>query len=979
MQIVRDRRRARSLVREAGGLRERGARNAWEGCDALEARQHLAVITWDGGAGTNEWNDANNWSGNVVPGVLDEARILTAAFPEILVNSNVGSIAALLSQKPIRINGTGALAVSGISTFEPGAPLRLDGGTFTGGTLTQLNGGALWTDGNLGSDAGGSVEVPVGQAMTITTGGNHLLGTTLKNFGTLNWAGVHPIFLASTGIIRNEVGGSFNLTAINSYIREQGGAVGTSVLNLGTMVVNTVAGSTIEIGAPFYHRTTPGTTGLLVVQGKLSIEDIGENNQTIGVSTGAFLDFDNANGNNTFVHKNASYVGGGIVTLKGGIQQINGAVTFNAPTTATLGSITTAAGTTPRIFGTFTISGAMLNNADKLIVYGTLVYNSGSINGAGELSIFNTPGQPVARMVWNDGDITGAGLLKVYSTGKLQIFTGAARNLTRTLENRGTVVWGAGTIFLQSSGIINNFGTFEAKAPGAAINGNAGSRLRNHATMNVTIPSGQTMAFNCEFINNADAPALATLTVTGGTPWFNTQGTISDRLRLNSGAEIVFSGNASPGFNFTDLTTSSVNTSGVPGTQGKRVHIQNGTVTLLGTSTFGVQVVATGPAIVKTGANAGGVSSRVFGTLTIDGATLNTDKPLRISGTLIAGGVITGTDTLTISSDTGQPPARLVWLVGSIGGLGQVVIAAGQRLEISNAASHVLARTLTNLGTIIWNGGSIFLDDGGTLINDAVGATLGTFNARMPNGSILDASQGTPTAFINRGIFSVNITPGTSISIQTGFVFSNLGQVIVTQGTLSMFSQVAQLTGSGEFTLNGGRWTATGNSSIDFGFRAVTTIAPGPAGNATVISLTGAATFTSLLALRSNAGRLFLGTGANLAVSIAGFTFTNSGRLDVMPGANFVVALGNFKQTGAGQTNIGIASASSYGQIEVLLGTTEIAGLLTTQYLGGYVPVSGQTFAILTYTAGLVGQYVLQGQSPSTLAYLPGAVRLIML
>jgi len=44
-----------------------------------------AAITWDGGAGTSNWNDANNWSGNAVPTSSDDVTINTAV--TVLVNT----------------------------------------------------------------------------------------------------------------------------------------------------------------------------------------------------------------------------------------------------------------------------------------------------------------------------------------------------------------------------------------------------------------------------------------------------------------------------------------------------------------------------------------------------------------------------------------------------------------------------------------------------------------------------------------------------------------------------------------------------------------------------------------------------------------------------------------------------------------------------------------------------------------------------
>src|SRR5262249_48285527 len=47
--------------------------------EPLETRMQLSVISWDGGAGTLNWRDALNWSGDALPGSNDDV-VIGAAF-----------------------------------------------------------------------------------------------------------------------------------------------------------------------------------------------------------------------------------------------------------------------------------------------------------------------------------------------------------------------------------------------------------------------------------------------------------------------------------------------------------------------------------------------------------------------------------------------------------------------------------------------------------------------------------------------------------------------------------------------------------------------------------------------------------------------------------------------------------------------------------------------------------------------------------
>lgn len=82
--------------------------------EALEPRQMLAVVTWDGGGDGRSWNDPLNWSADVLPGPADDARVLLAAAGGtqtrlVLPGTNAGANAARV--KSLKISG--AVELSG--------------------------------------------------------------------------------------------------------------------------------------------------------------------------------------------------------------------------------------------------------------------------------------------------------------------------------------------------------------------------------------------------------------------------------------------------------------------------------------------------------------------------------------------------------------------------------------------------------------------------------------------------------------------------------------------------------------------------------------------------------------------------------------------------------------------------------------------------------------------------------------------------
>lgn len=119
--------------------------------ESLERRDVPAIISWDGGAGTNNWSDAANWSGDNLPTSQDDVVIPAPAKTDSanpLKNISISSpvvLKSLNSDVPIAISGGQASIrlTSGSSQLSAGLDLNYAGLAVQGtGTSLIINGTA---------------------------------------------------------------------------------------------------------------------------------------------------------------------------------------------------------------------------------------------------------------------------------------------------------------------------------------------------------------------------------------------------------------------------------------------------------------------------------------------------------------------------------------------------------------------------------------------------------------------------------------------------------------------------------------------------------------------------------------------------------------------------------------------------------------------------------------------------------------------
>src|SRR5262245_59701145 len=105
-------------TRDAGRVR---GRTAWPwkgsfrpGTELLEDRLVLSTVSWDGGGGNFDWNNALNWSTDALPGVADDVVINAATASPITHALGTTSVHSLQSQAAITLSG-GTLSLDAAS------------------------------------------------------------------------------------------------------------------------------------------------------------------------------------------------------------------------------------------------------------------------------------------------------------------------------------------------------------------------------------------------------------------------------------------------------------------------------------------------------------------------------------------------------------------------------------------------------------------------------------------------------------------------------------------------------------------------------------------------------------------------------------------------------------------------------------------------------------------------------------------------
>jgi hypothetical protein len=410
------------------------------------------------------------------------------------------------------------------------------------------------------------------------------------------------------------------------------------------------------------------------------------------------------------------------------------------------------------------ISAGSLSIASDSTINSTLELSGGALTGTGNVTVSGL-------FTWTGGTLGGTG--SVTAQGGM-VISGGVR-LNGTLSNVGSATWASGDITAGDGSVFNNLAgaSFTIQADNTYGPGVNNFTFNNQGTVTKTAGSGTT-DFNTTFNNSG------TVNVQSGSLFITGGGGTSSGVFSAAGHALEFS-------NANTLTASSrvtadqvsfVNTGGTPST----VVVAGSYSAASGTSVSGDSVQFSGS-----------VSS--IGALTVGGGTadfspaLGGPVSLTFSSLTLDGG-LSGTDSFVVSG-------AFAWTGGILQGPQGSSLTAQAGMSISGNAT-LDGRTLTNVATAAWSGGT-FPVTGGGVVNNLSGATFGSAG----NSGTLALNGGTLTG---AGIVNANVSNNGQVAPTAGgglVIYGNYAQGF--SGTLGIgLAGTAAGTSYSQLIVNGG-------------------------------------------------------------------------------------------------------------------------------------------------------------------------------
>ena len=436
------------------------------------------LVTWDGGAMTTTWSDANNWSGNVVPAATDSVVIIEGANVVVTSSTTILKLKVYGStgnQGKVTVNSSVTLTVTSTdNVISPGG---------TNNAAVMLFGGSIENNGILTINGRQSLD-----ALRFDNPSSGTISSTYTGSGVLNC----NTFNGNGG------GGSGNTGAALSFQQTSGTAIFTfnssGTYNFNVFVTSATAGTKTVFYCPKGTAKIDGTAEITIGGGRRSIRVIPNGaNETpnFTIESGITLNLSTTltTASIGMVLLDPSTLSGASVSMTNkGTLNFSGDV--NHPIYMT--NSATAGGTTNftnegtiNINGTFNIppsTPAVANNSGGIFMaganttIGNVFTNSGSINfnttsgGTSPKPLFLCSVTP-KNLVTNSGSIT----VGTNGTPAIALRLGDAET---TVNNTGTITMGTGSIegVIAGSGVVGN----------AAFNNNAGGTLNFNSTTTAT-------------------------------------------------------------------------------------------------------------------------------------------------------------------------------------------------------------------------------------------------------------------------------------------------------------------------------------------------------------------------------------------------------------------------------------------------------------------------------------------------------------
>ncbi|MCQ9374374.1 filamentous hemagglutinin N-terminal domain-containing protein [Methyloversatilis sp. XJ19-13] len=167
-------------------------------------------ICWDGGAGSQLWTDAANWTGDVLPGVNDLVFITLAGGSNVVLNAiPTVTVAGLTIGNANSLTLTGGV-LNAPTTVQPGGTLNLNGGNLNFGNALLNNGVLNYAGGTMSGNVftnNGTLNVLSGSAGNLTTTSLNNNGSVIVDSGaTFEFGSGGGMIFANNGSVAVESG-----------------------------------------------------------------------------------------------------------------------------------------------------------------------------------------------------------------------------------------------------------------------------------------------------------------------------------------------------------------------------------------------------------------------------------------------------------------------------------------------------------------------------------------------------------------------------------------------------------------------------------------------------------------------------------------------------------------------------------------------------------------------------------------------------
>ena len=912
-----------------------------------------ATLQWDGGAGTGNWQTANNWNPNALNPNYNGSfsdRLNVNGAQELIYSSAEGNTTYTFDRGVVigsGAAGSGTFRITGGSFSTAGAGVAvlgntgntgtmiIDGGSYTGSTagfsiglgggngILTLNSGSATIPTLLLNSSSGTINLNGGtltlNTLTFTTGNNRINfngGTYKMGAATAGFSGFNSANVQAGGAIFDTNG--FDAT-IGQALLDAGGGGGLTKNGAGTLTLtgsaNTFTGvTTINAGTLILNKAASTTS----IAGNVVIGDNGTGSDTLRVSA------------------NEQIADTSVVSFTSGLSGNSALLQLAGGVTETVGGITTTlAGRAPVIEVSSAGTGTLVvNDASNRTYDGILRNGSGTLaftkQGAGNLTLQNTGG--VVATNFSGATTISGGTLTLGSTAGATGNKLVMQNWSSAISNNSALVFDNATGLSETFGqAISGTGTLTKSGAGTVILG------VNNTYTGVTTINGGTLSIAADGANGAASsrlgavPASPTpghLVLNGGTLSFSATTTFAS----NRGVLVNASGGT---FNNTAGSASTINAI----IDGAGAVTFNGAFILGGANTYtGGTTLSGGTGFTTVITNSAAFGGALGGTVTVNniglrattGGDLTIVNPVTLAGTLKAvtlasekslifsgAATLTGNRTITAELGSTDPNKKLVFS-GAVGDGG-----GGFGITKDGAGILVLSGNNTYAGVTTVSTGTLNIRHNNALGSTAGATTISTSAAKLQlEGVGLVVPENLTLGVSSAGGTVENVSGNNTLSgtiTRSGPVyFNSLAGKLTVQSNIGNTNNSLNLQGAGDGEISGAITTAYSLTKTGAG----------------TWTLSGANTYNPTLATTVSEGTLAISATGSISHSgnsvVVGNTASTNARFTIASGGTATIF-----RVQAGTANGAVGAIYNQGSLSVS-GVADVSTFALGNAVGGY-------------------------------------------